>query len=165
MSQQDAVDALDRQLKALELRKAGVGYDEIAKALGFKWRSGAFAAVKRALKEVKREPCQALITLEAERLDKMQTALWAKAIRGDYGAVDRILRIMERRARLLGLDAPERVDLKADVTGRVKVDDTYGVEQLRDIIRILADAGALDSGSVGQIAGDSQAKVDKVYTA
>ena len=117
MSQQDAVNALERQLKALELRKAGVGYDEIAKALGFKWKSGAFAAVKRALKEVKREPCQELIVLEAERLDKMQTALWAKAIRGDYGAVDRILRIMERRAELLGLDAPE----KQEVSGTLEI--------------------------------------------
>ena len=165
MSQQDAVDALERQLKALELRKAGVAYEEIARALGFKWKSGAFAAVKRALKEVKREPCQELIVLEAERIDALFMAMYSKAKHGDYGAVDRCIHLMERRARLLGLDAPERVDLKADVTGRVKVDDTYGVEQLRDIIRILADAGALDSGSVGQIAGDSQAKVDKVYTA
>ena len=117
MSQQDAVDALERQLKALELRKAGVAYEEIARALGFKWKSGAFAAVKRALKEVKREPCQELIVLEAERLDKMQTALWAKAIRGDYGAVDRILRIMERRAELLGLDAPE----KQEVSGTLEI--------------------------------------------
>jgi hypothetical protein len=117
VSQQNAVEALDRTMKALELRKAGVEYGEIARALGFKWKSGAFAAVKRALKEVKREPCKELITLEAERLDKMQTALWAKAQHGDYGAVDRILNIMKRRAELLGLDAPE----KQDVSGTLEI--------------------------------------------
>jgi preprotein translocase subunit SecD len=115
MSQQDAVNALDRQLKALELRKAGVEYGEIARALGYKWKSGAFAAVKRALHEVKQEPCLELIKLEVERLDKMQVALWAKAQHGDYGAVDRIIRIMERRARLLGLDAPEKQEVATRV--------------------------------------------------
>ena len=111
MTQQATLDALDRQLKALELRKAGVSYEDIAKALGWAHKNGAWYAVKHAIALVKREPAQALITLEAERLDKMQQALWAKAIKGDYGAVDRIIKLMERRARLLGLDAPESVEL------------------------------------------------------
>jgi len=35
----------------------------------------------------------------------MQVALWSSAMKGDPKSIDRILRIMERRARLLGLDA------------------------------------------------------------
>jgi hypothetical protein len=35
----------------------------------------------------------------------MLLGLWQKASRGDPASVDRVLRIQERRARLLGLDA------------------------------------------------------------
>jgi hypothetical protein len=135
MSQQDAVNALERQLRALELRKAGVGYDEIAKALGFKWRSGAFAAVKRALHEVKREPCQELIVLEAERLDSLFWAIYPKAKHGDYGAIDRCLNIMKQRAALLGLNAPEKVAL-TDPTGT----EEYGASDRLLLSKLLSDA-------------------------
>ena len=34
---------------------------------------------------------------------------------GKLTAIDRVLKIMERRSKLVGLDAPERVDIKADM--------------------------------------------------
>jgi hypothetical protein len=46
---------------------------------------------------------------ELDRLDAMLRACWSKAIGGDMKAVDRVLKISERRSKLLGLDAPERV--------------------------------------------------------
>ena len=111
MSQQDSINALDRTMKALELRKAGVSYDEIARTLGWKHRNGAYYAVKSALKTVKREPATELLTLELERLDALFWAMYPKAKHGDYGAVDRCIKLMERRAKLLGLDAPEKQEL------------------------------------------------------
>lgn len=43
-------------------------------------------------------------TLELTRLDALQTALWEKAMNGDVKAALGVLRIIERRSRLLGLD-------------------------------------------------------------
>jgi hypothetical protein len=49
----------------------------------------------------------------------MQAALWERAIEErDCKAIDRILRIMERRARLLGLDQPERRETKLEIDPR-----------------------------------------------
>jgi hypothetical protein len=59
-----------------------------------------------------------LIVLELMRLERLHAAVWPQAIRGDVNAVDRVLRIMERRARLLGLDAPKRVAMSGDVVLR-----------------------------------------------
>jgi hypothetical protein len=115
--QQATVDALDRQLKALELRKGGVSYEEIARVLGYKNKAGPFYAVKRALERVKAEPAKELIVLECERLDSLFWAIYPMAKRGSLGAVDRCLSIMARRARLLGLDAPE----KQDITGVLEI--------------------------------------------
>ena len=34
---------------------------------------------------------------------------------GKLTAIDRVLKIMERRSKLVGLDAPDRVDVKTDI--------------------------------------------------
>jgi hypothetical protein len=101
----------DRKLQALELRKAAVSYQQIADQLGYRSASGAFNAVKAALKATLREPANELRDLEVARLDAMLLPLWRRVQSGDEKAVDRVLRIMERRARLLGLDAPRRQEL------------------------------------------------------
>ena len=101
----------ERQRQALELRKAGASYDSIAKELGYRDRSGAYRAVAVALLKTLQEPAAEVRQLELERLDKMLLGLWRPATSGHEGAVDRVLRIMARRAALLGLDAPVRADV------------------------------------------------------
>src|SRR5690242_13329188 len=89
--------AADRQLKALELRKAGKSYPAIAAELGWAGPSGAYRSVSMALKNITREPSKQLVELEVQRLDDLLGAVWGKAMEGDGGAIDRALRIMERR--------------------------------------------------------------------
>ena len=111
---EDAVKANDNQLKALTLRKAGVSYWGIAEALGYKDASGAWRAVKAALKKTLQEPADELRTLELSRLDDMLKAIAPHVAAGNLTAIDRALKIQERRARLLGLDAP----VKQEHTGK-----------------------------------------------
>jgi len=103
-SQTQTVRSIDRQLQALELRKAGVSYRQIAEQLGYRGVSGAHSAVARALKKVIQEPSAEVLSLELGRLDALLLALWTEAKRGSYGAIDRVLKVMDRRAKLLGLD-------------------------------------------------------------
>ena len=42
----------------------------------------------------------------------MLQGLWPRARKGEAAAVDRVLKIGERRAKLLGLDAPTRTALQ-----------------------------------------------------
>jgi hypothetical protein len=109
----EQVRAHERHLRALELRKAGVTYETIAGQLGYANASGARKAVASALKATLREPAEELRTLELARLDAMALALWCRVQDGDEKAIDRVLRIMERRARLLGLDAAAKTELSS----------------------------------------------------
>ena len=113
-NREQQVKAYERQKEALSLRLVGLSYDAIAERLEFANRSGAFRAVQAALKKTLQEPADELRTLELERLDSMLLPMMAQAKKGNQGAVDRVLRIMERRAKLLGLDAPT----KQEVTGK-----------------------------------------------
>lgn len=98
------VNAQQRAAKALELRKGGATFDQIAQQLGYAGRGKAFEAIQAALREVTREPAEELLELELQRLDALQNGLWPKASRGDTKSVDSTLRVMERRHKLLGLD-------------------------------------------------------------
>jgi hypothetical protein len=73
----------ERHRQALELRLAGNTFQEIADALGYKSKHGAFDAVGGALKEIIREPAEDLRKLELQRLDALHGALWASAVKGD----------------------------------------------------------------------------------
>ena len=105
------LEALNRYMQALELRRAGATYSQIADTLGYATAAGAQKAVEAGIREVLQEPAQGVLELELSRLDAMLTTLWPKMRQGDMAATDRILRIMDRRARYLGLDAPERHEI------------------------------------------------------
>jgi hypothetical protein len=113
-----------REAAALDLRTRGATYDAIAREVGYTHASAARKAVMRALAEVTREPAEELIALEQMRLDTLLAALWPTAT--DTGnakqarAVEMVLGIMERRAKLLGLDAPQRrvVEQYTDEVGK-----------------------------------------------
>ncbi len=134
------VRAHERHLQALELRKAGVTYEQIAGQLGYSNASGARKAVASALKATLREPAEELRELEVVRLDAMLLPLWRRVQAGDEKAVDRVLRIMERRARLLGLDAPARTELSG--AGGGPVDLSILARQAREHLAAKLDAMA-----------------------
>jgi hypothetical protein len=96
----------ERRRRALDLRKAGATYDAIAREMGLSGSGAAFKIVKNALKATYREPAEDVRKLELERLDRLTLALWKRAQNGESEAIDRVLKLMDRRAKLLGLDAP-----------------------------------------------------------
>lgn len=106
------ITATEKQRQALEMRKAGKSFDIIAENLGYRDRSGAYRAIARALRKTIQQPAEEVRTLEVERLDAMLQAMWTQAKSGNQGAIDRVLRIMERRAKLLGLDAPTKSEIR-----------------------------------------------------
>jgi len=103
----------ERRQKALEMRKAGATYMQIGNALGIS-NVAAHKHVMAALKvltEKTIEDASEVLRLELERLDQLQLQLWTKAKQGHLGSIDRILKVMDRRAKLLGIDAPEKREL------------------------------------------------------
>jgi hypothetical protein len=66
-------------------------------------------AIERRVKEIS-EGAEEVLNLELQRLDTMLLAVWPKAASGDSGAIDRVLKLMDRRARYLGLDTPQRLE-------------------------------------------------------
>jgi hypothetical protein len=110
-----------RQAEALDLYRSGKTYQQIADALGYANKSGAWWAVDRALVKIVKPAGDEVLKMELARLDRMQNAVDDKAMAGDVPAILACVRIMERRAKYLGLDAP--VKLAGADGGAIKVED------------------------------------------
>ena len=95
--------------KAFEMRREGASFDTISTRLGIT-RAAARKLVSRELKSLaaEAEPEERRM-LHAEVLMEIWRGLYEPAVAGDPAAIDRFLRVEERLARLLGLDAaPEQ---------------------------------------------------------
>ena len=85
-----------------------------------------------------------LRVLEEYRLDALLMVLWPQVMGGDQGAVDRVLRVMQRRAALRGLDAPTKV-APTDPTGE-KEYAIFTDDERRRRIEALLKAGQMEAG-------------------
>lgn len=136
--------AAERRVKSLELRKMGWSYRRIGKALGVAGKT-AFQDVRDALEALRQEQdglAEDILALELERLDDMLVTALKQAIGGRLEAIDRVLRIMDRRARFLGTDAPSKI-APTDPTGKVPYEGRLtDVERIDRIVALLDSARA-----------------------
>jgi len=94
--------------EALTLRSRGYKYQQIADQMGCS-KPTAYARVQRALAAIPAEAVEEYRKLEGDRLDTLlNIAMYEAQTRKSMYAIDRVLSIMERRAKLMGLDAPVR---------------------------------------------------------
>lgn len=109
-----------RRMEVARLMKNGMTYREIARELGVSlrtvWKDGQ-KVIERWRKEAVSEIDEHFI-LDMRRLDDALVAISANVRAGDFGAVDRLVKILERRAKMLGYDAPEQhsFNMKNEIT-------------------------------------------------
>ncbi|MFB6805474.1 hypothetical protein [Streptomyces sp. NPDC056387] len=104
----------ERRAKAIRMKIDGHTYEEIAKALGYSSKGSACCDVRRALeKHVVEEglAVEAWRELELARLDVLQKAIWPEAMDGSPRAIETALKILDRRAKLLGLDSAIKLEV------------------------------------------------------
>jgi orotate phosphoribosyltransferase-like protein len=103
---------IDQRGRALHLRRGGLTFEEIAADLGVDEKR-ARRLCSDAMEDARAQVATAaeeLRALEVSRLDSVLNSIWDSAMRGNLPVIDRVIKIMERRAKMLGLDAQERLD-------------------------------------------------------
>lgn len=155
--QKTSAEKIATQLRrnfVMQLRIAGLPFSAIVKKVydyaikeGFRLPKNydelqACQDVLRELEKLERlnEPLRKrLLYLELERLDQLQAAIYPDAIKGNEKKITAVLKIMDRRAKYMGLDAPEKNEVHGDIT-------VY-LEQLQD--------------RINEITGDKDVENDK----
>jgi hypothetical protein len=109
--------------------------------------------IGRALAVIPKQSTDQIRLLEAGRLDAMQNALWERCLAGDIGAINTALRIMVRRAAMLGLDLQPgfgREDgdpgvVRVEIIGNPEIERVRWLEAERERLLALTEGSALPS--------------------
>jgi AraC-like DNA-binding protein len=113
------IEAKERVTKALRLRRSGANYEDIAVQCGYNSPQAAQKAVAKEIRDMPADEAEEMRALIGDRQDRMIFALWGKAIKGDERAIDRVIAIDEKRAKLFGLNAPTKI-AETDADGNDK---------------------------------------------
>jgi len=175
----------ERDARIFSLKKSGLSNSDIAKRFDMT-ASAVASATRRQLNRLNSEAFLAypeVLRLELERLDEMQKSLWPLTqfrreemedgsvitVEPDQRAVQTVLGIMDRRARLLGMNV-ERVDVALNTLGEATVVDARSTlagadaaalpkgsdpkEESMQLLELMGQSGVLDSTVLGQILGN-----------
>ena len=181
----------ERDARIFALKKAGVSGREIAKRFDMT-TSAISKAIQRQLEKLNQESrlnYVEVLRMELERLDALQASIWPMTqnrkqanpdgsevtIEPDLKAVQQVLSVMDRRAKLLGMDRMNvNVSLgdSASVSGQVKIalagseksssdiDIHSPEEDARRLIALMTQAGILPSEELAAVASSSGVIID-----
>lgn len=108
-------EAQAKRAQALELKKAGATNEQIVEAGIYANRGTVSRELKKALADITHDAAADVLKIELARLDTALMGIWGAVRNGDVFAIDRMLKIMDRRARYLGLDQPVEADNVSEV--------------------------------------------------
>ena len=171
----------ERDLRIFNLKKSGLSNVDIGKRFNMSAAAVA-AASRRVLGRLNSEAFLSypeVLRLELERLDEMQKSMWPLTqfrretlddgseimLEPDQNAVRTVLGIMDRRAKLLGmnvertevaisgLESQEVIEVQSSLAGQVQeVSSGDGAkDEALALLELMASSGVLDQGVVSNI--------------
>lgn len=173
----------ERDLRIFKMRQAGLPTNEIARRFGMT-TNAVGSSIRRQLEKMNREALLAypeVLRMELERLDALQQAIWPltqyRKVKSDDGteiqvepdlkAVQTLLSIIDRRAKLLGMEQ-NNVNVQMDVStspairstlaGAIprSVADQFSPEaEARKLLEIMGDSGVLTKEYIDGILGNT----------
>lgn len=147
MAQRNSPTALRvkaRRAEAARLRMLGLDYRSIAERMGVSV-GGAHKLVKQASDEMRRDASEAIDIqrrIELERLDHAtrvvmgQLSQLAASKRVNTHAPDQLVRLSERRAKLLGLDAATQLIVQQQLDAKLAQGLMDGLEAIKEVLHI-----------------------------
>jgi len=173
----------ERDSKIMKLRQAGVALSEIGKRFNMTSR-GVATRIRKVLEDMNSEALMAypeLLRMELERLDALQSAIWPMTqhrkvtaddgqeiqLEPDVKAIQQVLGIMDRRARLLGMERTN-IAIQMETNSTMNVRATLaGAEpalefrvgtaeaEARQLLELMGRSGALPQATVNEILGQT----------
>jgi len=172
----------ERDSRIFKMRQAGVSVSEIAKRFSVSSKVVSLA-VNRQLEKLNREDGLVyldVLRMELERLDALQSALWPLTqhrkvtlddgsevqLEPDLKAVQQVLNVFDRRAKLLGMDQT-KVNIQTDVTSSSPIRATLAGQEgmpremvqfdpeseARKLLSLMALSGVLPQETVDAMLG------------
>lgn len=177
----------ERDFRIFKMRQAGVSPNEIGRRFNISTKA-VTAAIHRQLEKLNREALMAypeVLRMELERLDALQQAIWPQTqhrkevladgtemtVEPDLKAVQQVLAIMDRRAKLLGMEqqnvnltvetvdnAPRAVLAGASAEGPASLSAFSPETEARQLLELMGASGVLPPEMISNILGRTEQK-------
>lgn len=177
----------ERDLRIFKMRQAGVAVSEIARRFNIATKT-VNNAVRRQIEKMNREALMAypeVLRMELERLDALQQAVWPMtqhrkvrlddgseiSVEPDMKAIQQVLGIMDRRAKLLGMEQqnvnltveqvssggadPRAVLAGTSSTAPASVNQFNPETEARQLLELMGASGVLPIETVREMLGQS----------
>lgn len=182
----------ERDVRIFKMRQAGVPIAEISRRFGMT-NNAVNSSIRRQLGKLSQEALMAypeVLQMELERLDALQSAVWPltqhRKVRLDDGtevsmepdikAVSTVLSIIDRRARLLGMEQNNlnvRMDVQdssqsqlravlAGAGGAQSIEKFDAESEAKKLLAIMRDSGVIEESTVNRLLGDLPALSEAV---
>lgn len=179
----------ERDVRIFKMRQAGVPISEISRRFSMT-NNAVNSSIRRQLGKLSQEALLAypeVLQMELERLDALQSAVWPLtqhrkvklddgtevSVEPDIKAVSTVLSIIDRRARLLGMEQNNlnvRMDVQdstsnlravlAGAPGVVDVERFDAEAEAKKLLAIMRDSGVIEETTVNKLLGDLPALSD-----
>ena len=172
----------ERDLRIFKMRQAGIPIAEIARRFNV-GSTTVSASIRRQLGKLNQEALLAypeVLQMELERLDALQSAIWPMtqhrkqrlddgtevSIEPDIKAVSTVLSILDRRAKLLGMeqtnvnvqmDVRDTSPIRAILAGAPGVIESEKFDpesEAKKILALMRDAGIIPESTVNELLGN-----------
>jgi hypothetical protein len=172
----------ERDLRIFKMRQAGIPIAEIARRFNV-GSTTVSASIRRQLGKLNQEALLAypeVLQMELERLDALQSAIWPMtqhrkqrlddgtevSIEPDIKAVSTVLSILDRRAKLLGMeqtnvnvqmDVRDTSPIRAVLAGAPGVIESEKFDpesEAKKILALMRDAGIMPESTVNELLGN-----------
>ena len=132
----------EKERLVVQYRQGGATFEQIAMKLGYADHSGARQAFKRAMERMRDDALNnEMRELHRQRLEVALTAIWPDVVKGDLEAIKVMLKILERDAKLYGIDAPVKTEVEV-----TSYDGNLLRQRTREIVRAIREVtGSPDS--------------------
>lgn len=159
---------IEGRMMALDLKKRGCTYQQIADKLTklFHPKGGKKVSKRTAFEYVQAElialrqqtelDVQSVRDLDLERCDAALAGLWEGITGGNPASVMAAMKVMERRSKLLGLDAPTRTEfvgamMTVSAADVAKMSDTEIEEKVRALMNRVTIASPANAAKLPDI--------------
>lgn len=155
-----AAERVLRERKGIALRLAGATYEEIGEQLEMS-ESGAYRLVRRCLARERartEEDAETLRQIDLMRVERAILALWTMVKAGNLGAIDRLLRCLDIRAKYLGLYAPARTEHTGKDGGPMQYEHQFAHLSDTELDDAIAVAQAVERGEATPATAEAEAE-------
>ena len=128
----EKIEISKRNRDILKLRLSGLSLQDIGDAVGIT-ASAVHKVITKELALITVGPAKDLKMQELLKLDTLQAALWPQAMTGCNKSINTLLKLAERRSKLLGLDAETNQNINISSDSSVRLEHLQAIKDLSNV--------------------------------